>query len=398
MKKKFDLGIVGGCGHVGLPLSLLFAHRGLKVAVYDLNETTINLLKKGKMPFWEQGANVVLRQVLQKGTLQFFSQPQVISECQNIILIIGTPVDEHLNPQFNLIRQAINTLLPYLDESQTLILRSTVYPGTTRRVADWLEQAGKKMAVVFCPERILEGKAMSELVSQPQIISSFSPKGYQVARKIFSVLTTDLIEVEPLEAELCKLFTNTWRYMKFAIANQFYFIANNHDVDFYQVYKAMTHHYPRAQDLPSPGFAAGPCLLKDAMQLAAFNDNDFYLGHAAMLINEGLPNYIVQKLKEQFNLSKTTVGILGMTFKAESDDVRESLSYKLKRLLEFEAKKVLCSDPFVIDECFTTPRELIKVSKIIIIATPHREYQKLKIPPEKKVVDVWNLLGGGGRI
>jgi UDP-N-acetyl-D-mannosaminuronic acid dehydrogenase len=199
-----------------------------------------------------------------------------------------------------------------------------------------------------------------------------------------------------MEAEVAKLFTNVWRYIQFAIANQFYQIATQFDLDFYKLYKAITYKYPRAESFPGAGFAAGPCLFKDTMQLAAFSNNSFFLGHAAMLINEGLPNFIVQRLKEKYDLKDKIVGILGMAFKANSDDIRESLSYKLRKLLEMEAKKVLCSDVYISERGFVSADDIISSSDLVILATPHREYADLYIDNRKILVDVWNFYGRGG--
>jgi UDP-N-acetyl-D-mannosaminuronic acid dehydrogenase len=174
-------------------------------------------------------------------------------------------------------------------------------------------------------------------------------------------------------------------------------IANDYNLDFYNIYYAMTHNYARTKDFPRPGFAAGPCLFKDTMQLAAFNNNNFHLGHTAMLINEGLPNYVVNQLKKQYALSEKKVGILGMAFKAESDDIRESLSYKLKKILAIETKQVLCADPYVKDASLTDEETLIRDSDVIIIAAPHKRYRDLKIH-NKKIVDIWNILNNGGKI
>jgi UDP-N-acetyl-D-mannosaminuronic acid dehydrogenase len=335
--------------------------------------------------------------VLAGGKLHFSAQPDVVSESDTAVLIIGTPVDEHLNPKFRIMKEVIDGLLPYFHEGQLLILRSTIYPGLSKRINDWFVEAGKKIHVAFCPERILEGKALEELESLPQIISSFTEEGVKRASDLFSLLTKDLVVVEPMEAELAKLFTNSWRYLKFAIANQFYMIANDYNLDFYNIYHAMTHNYARTKDFPRPGFAAGPCLFKDTMQLAAFNNNNFHLGHTAMLINEGLPNYVVNQLKKQFSLSDMKVGILGMAFKAESDDIRESLSYKLKKILDIEAKKVLCADPYVKEALLVDEATVLQESDIIIIAAPHKRYKNLKIK-DKKVVDIWNVLNNGGKI
>ena len=216
------------------------------------------------------------------------------------------------------------------------------------------------------------------------------------AKGLFSALTEDIIFLTPLEAELGKLFTNVWRYILFSISNQFFQIANRQGVDFYRIYDAITYKYPRAEGLPSAGFAAGPCLFKDTMQLAAYSNNNFFLGHAAMLINEGLPNYIVQTLKEKHPLQEKTVGILGMAFKANNDDGRESLSYKLKKILEIEAGSVLCSDVYAEREDFVSADRLVRESDIIILGAPHREYAGLTIDPGKTLIDIWNFYGKGG--
>jgi UDP-N-acetyl-D-mannosaminuronic acid dehydrogenase len=398
---KYEVCVIGGCGHVGLPLAIMLAAKGKEVCIYDINEKNIETVKSGVIPFFEEGAEALLKQVLADNKLHFSNRPDIVSESETAILIIGTPVDEHLNPKFRIMKEVIDGLLPYFYDGQLLVLRSTVYPGLSKRINDWFIEAGKNIHVAFCPERILEGKALEELESLPQIISSFTEEGVKRASDLFTLLTKDLVVVEPMEAELTKLFTNSWRYLKFAVANQFYMIANDYNLDFYNIYYAMTHNYLRTKDFPRPGFAAGPCLFKDTMQLAAFNNNNFHLGHTAMLINEGLPNYVVNQLKKQFVLSETKIGILGMAFKAESDDIRESLSYKLRKILEIEAGQVLCADPYVKDDSLVDQETVLQESDIIIIAAPHKRYKELnkKLNIEnKKIVDIWNLLNNGGKI
>jgi len=393
----YDVCIIGGCGHVGLPLGIAFADKGKKVCIQDINAASIEIINSGKMPFSEEGAEPLLQKCLDNGNITVTADPKCIKEAQVVIFIIGTPVDEHLNPKFGLIKELIDQYFDYFRDNQVLILRSTVYPGISEKIKIWFEERGKNIHVAFCPERILEGKAMTELNSLPQIISSFSQEGLSAAKELFGVLTDDLVEVSPMEAELSKLFCNVWRYIKFAVANQFYMIANNYGLDYYNIYHAVTHNYDRAKDLPRPGLAAGPCLFKDAMQLGAFNSGDFYLGHTAMLINEGLPNYIVKKLKEKHDISKMTVGVLGMAFKAESDDIRESLSYKLKKILQVQAHRTLCTDPYVNDDRLLPLEEVIEKSDILIVATPHKVYKNLKLEG-KIVADVWNVFGKGGII
>ena len=336
---KYDLCVVGGCGHVGLPLSITFASKGLKVCIYDINQDILEAVLNGNMPFLEEGADKLLKATIRK-TLFATNDPKVILDARFIIITIGTPVDEHLNPKFTVMKNFFKSILPYLRDGQHIIIRSTVFPGTTEKIYEFLRNNGLKVKVSFCPERIAQGKAIQELSSLPQIISGFEDEAISEACNLFRILNQDIIVLTPIEAELAKLFTNTWRYIQFAIANQFYIIATGYGLDFYKIYDAMKYKYPRAKDFPPAGFTAGPCLFKDTMQLAAFNNNTFFLGHAAMLVNEGLPNFIVQRLKDRYSLRNKTVGILGMAFKADSDDKRESLSYKLKKILEIEAKKV----------------------------------------------------------
>jgi len=378
-----------------LPLTISLANKGKHVCALDINKDVGNIIIKGKMPFVEYGAEELLKKVLRTGNLKLSFDPAVIADTDTIVIIIGTPVDRHLNPEFELMRKVIDSYMPFFRDGQLIILRSTVYPGTTEKLHHWFLEQGKRVDLAFCPERITEGYAIKELEELPQIISATSEEGLRKCRDLFSLFTDEIIVLTPIEAELAKLFTNVWRYVKFAIANQFFMIANDHGVDFYRIYHAMTYNYPRAKDLPQPGFAAGPCLFKDAMQLAAFNNNTFYLGHAAMLVNEGLPNYIVSRLKRRYKLSEMTAGILGMAFKANIDDRRESLSYKLKKILTFECWQVICSDIYIHEKDFVTTEELMEQSDLIILATPHKEYAMLKPPENKVVVDIWNLWGKG---
>jgi UDP-N-acetyl-D-mannosaminuronic acid dehydrogenase len=390
-KYSYDICVVGGCGHVGLPLASAFAKEGKKVIINDLNEDAIKCVESGRVPFMEEGLEDVLKQTVGK-TLFLSSDKKVISESEFVVVVVGTPVDEHLNPVFSTLKKFFDSITPFLHDGHTVILRSTLFPGLTEKLHRMLTASGKKIGVCFCPERILEGKSMEELYALPQIVSSFDKESLPKVVDLFELLTKDIIIVEPLEAELAKLFTNTWRYIQFAAANQFYMMAESYGADFYRIHHAMTHNYPRAKGFPKAGFAAGPCLFKDTMQLSAFTDNTFFLGHSAMLINEGLPNFMVVKLEKKHDLSKKTVGVLGMAFKSESDDIRESLSYKLKKILEIKAHRLYCSDPYVKDSRFIDEAELIEKCDIIIIGAPHNAYKSLNYK-DKIVVDVWNLLG-----
>ena len=389
--------VIGGCGHVGLPLAIAFADRGARVGIYDVSEAAVQTVNAGRMPFSEPGAQEVLQRVRAAGRLEASTDPAIVSTAEHVVVVIGTPVDEHLNPDQAAIPNALGGCTEYLRDGQLLILRSTVYPGVTALVEKMVAGFGVQIEVAFCPERIAEGKAMTELFELPQIVSARSSAALERASKLFGMLTSKLVPMSPEEAELAKLFTNVWRYIKFATANQLYMIANDRGLDFERIRKGLSQDYPRAADMPGAGFAAGPCLFKDTMQLAAFNNNQFALGHTAMTINEGLPLYLVHRLEQRFDLGSMTVGILGMAFKGGSDDIRSSLSYKLKRILAFKAGKVLCADPYVtVDPNLLPHDEVIAQSDLLVIAAPHPQYRGMVT--DKPVADIWDVLGQGVRI
>lgn len=394
---KYDVCIVGGCGHVGLPLGMAFADKGKNVVLYDINETVIDKVNGGVVPFKEENAEEVLERVIKNKKLRATYDKTVIRESKVVILVIGTPVDEHLNPKVKEILRAVREIQNQLSDDQLLIMRSTLYPGVTDKVYTYLQKHGIQTLVAFCPERIVEGKALSELYELPQIVAGCTPPATKQASELFKVLTKKVIVTTPTEAEIAKLFTNTWRYINFAISNQFYMIANANGHDFYNIYNAMTEDYPRLKTFAKAGLAAGPCLFKDTMQLSAFSGNNFFLGHSAMMVNEGLPGFIIDALRKKHDLSTKIVAVLGMAFKGDNDDPRESLSYKMKKELEVEADVVLCHDPYVRDVRFVSLDEIRKRADIIILATPHSVYKKEKWDG-KEVVDMWNFYGKGGLV
>src|SRR5216683_7452685 len=385
---ELDLVIVGGCGHVGLPLALSLADCGYRVGINDIDQSKIDQVRAGKVPFKEAGAEALLASLLPTGRLELSPDPAMLRRTRTVVLVIGTPIDEFMNPSVRIFDRVLDELTPHIQDGTLVILRSTVFPGTTETVERRLRGAGIKADVAFCPERIAEGHALEELRTLPQLVGASSDRAFEKASKLFERLGVTTVRTTPLEAELAKLLTNTWRYMKFAIANQFFQIAHRSGVDYNHVLDAIRHDYPRAQDLPGPGFAAGPCLLKDTMQLSAYTPDHFPMGQAAMQINEGLPNYIVDTLKSRRPLQGRTLGILGMAFKGESDDPRASLSYKVRKLAQFKGAKVICTDPYVPDPSFEPLDKVLSESDVLVVGAPHRAYRELELDG-REVVDIW---------
>jgi UDP-N-acetyl-D-mannosaminuronic acid dehydrogenase len=393
-----DVTVVGGAGHVGIPLVLALAEAGPRVNVNDLNQESLETLKSGRLPFIEHGAQAALAKALAGKRLVFTHSPDKISTGGPVIITIGTPVDEFLNPVRQVVQECIDAILPALADGQLVVLRSTVFPGTTDWLASYLDAKGRKLKVAFCPERVVQGYGLKELSAMPQIVSGCTPEAERDAAKLFERITPEVVVVSPIEAEFAKLFSNAYRYIEFAATNEFYLVAKSAGVDYSRVLAAMKHNYLRAQSIPRPGFAAGPCLVKDTMQLTAFARNQFGLGHAALLINEGLVLHVVDDLKRRFELANMAIGLLGMAFKAEIDDIRASLSYKFKKVLSGQARTVLTTDPFVTTDPELKPLdEVIAKSDLMILCTPHAAYAQADLKG-KPVLDVWGHLKGANII
>lgn len=379
-----DAVVVGGCGHVGLPLAIALASRGATVAVYDTNAHAVGEVLSGRMPFAEPAAAAPLGRALAAGSLTATTDAAVVSTAQSVLIVTGGPPDVGLAG-----------VCAYLLSGQLLVLRSTLRPGGTARAEKLCADLGLDCDVAYCPERIAEGRAMSELFELPQLVGSRSQAGLDRAARLFRLITPTVVSMSPEEAELAKLYANAWRYVSFAVANQFYAIANDQGLDYEWIRQCTTAGYERGADLPRAGFAAGPCLPKDTAALADAHPG-FSLGRAALAANEGLADYLVTRLDRRYGLAGMCVGILGMAFKAGSDDTRHSLSYRLKELLAERGARVLCTDPLVGDDADLLPLpEVLHRADLLVVATPQPEYRELHT--DKPVADIWGVAGLGVR-
>ena len=385
---KLKISIVGGGGRVGLPLGIVLAGAGHSVSIIDLDENRVNSINSRIMPFFEAGA----AELLSKLTIDELDASIENSKIENTdvcILIVGTPVLEDGTPSANSLIQLVKDLAPHFINVKMLMLRSTVYPGITHQLKKLLNDTGLDIAVSFCPERIAEGNAIKELKMLPQIVGAEDKMSIELSSKIFSTIGSKVIITSIEEAELIKLFANSYRYLQFGIANEFFEICKSNGINWENVWNGLTSDYPRAANLPKPGFAAGPCLVKDTHQLNYYYKNNFELGKSALQVNENLPDFLVSQLAADFDLKNLTIGILGMTFKGNVDDFRDSLSFNLLEILRKVAKNVICSDALLQKEYFVSENQLLEDSDVIIIATPHNQYRA--IITEKPIIDIWRI-------
>ena len=382
--------IVGGAGHVGLPLGLAISTKGYKVKLIDKNIQNIKKINNAMMPFVEEGCKPLLKKMINKKKISATNSLIAVKECKYIIICLGTPVDKKFNPDLKNFIKFFYELKKYLTKGHIVIIRSSIYPGICNKIYSIIQDRCKNLS--YCPERIAQGKSIIELPKLSQIVSGINLKAKKESKKIFSKICKKVIFTKIIEAELIKLFSNTFRYINFSISNQFYMMCQNEELDFTKIRNLMRDKYERNLNLPKAGFTAGPCLLKDTMQLSSYYKHKFPLCHSAMNINEKLPEFIIKKLSEKHNLKKKTVGVLGLAFKAENDDIRDSLSIKLLKILKSKKIKTLQSDEYYKDSQNINKNLVIKKSDILIIATPHKAYKNLKISKNKVLVDIWGLI------
>ena len=387
-----------GVGRVGLPLALFIAEKNNMVFGVDADQDKVKNIANGIMPFMEEGAEVLLKKHINKN---FFvsTDSSNISSSNVIILTLGTPVDENMNPSLVQIDKAFESFSPYLKKNQLLILRSTVSPGTTDYVKSKVSELGFKVGtdffIAFCPERIAEGKSIQELQEIPQIVGGVDRLSTNKAKDFFENLGITVNKSDSVSSELAKLFTNMYRYINFAIANEFMILAGNYHRDIYQIVDLVNKNYKRG-GLSLPGLTAGPCLFKDGFFL--INDVPFPdLIVNSWKINESIPLFLIKKVRERIRLEGKKSVILGLAFKAEIDDIRESLAFKVKKALERERANVYLHDPYV-PGYQNKLEDILKDADLIFLATNHKYYRDIDIAKIRKLVsrncvicDVWNV-------
>lgn len=390
--------VIGAAGHVGFPFSCVLANAGYTVYGIDINMRAVALLNSGCIPYIEEGAKEILSKTKVDKKLEFTTDFSFIKKSDAVAIMIGTPVDGEGNARLDALFDFVdNTLISNMKRGQLIILRSTVSPGTTEVLQrhiqtrhDWIE--GKDYYLVFCPERVVQGKSISETTKLPQMIGAFNENSFKIAKKFFEkFIQNEIFCLTPREAELGKLMTNMWRLMNGAFSNEMYMIGDKHGVNIDKIIETCNYDYPRLSML-KPGFMAGPCLYKDGKFLVAgipYNE----IVKNSFEINEGFPGFIFEKIKKIVpNIE--TLGILGMSFKANCDDQRNSLSHKMKKIAITNGLKVFTHDPY--DNINSSAISRIMTCDAVIIMTPHDEYKKISITDLKEdqtklFVDVWKI-------
>lgn len=389
--------VIGAGGHIGLPLSVVLAEAGFDVYGIDRSPELNRRLNSGEIPYVEHGAAPLMAAALERGNLRFTADDRSLATAEVIVVVIGTPVDDNLNPRIDPLIDLFQRHASVMPRGQLIVLRSTVSPDTTGLLRSVLEDAtgwleGEDFYLVFAPERVLQTRAVEEIQTLPQMVGSFSDAGFAQAERFFSrFVHSRCIPMSPIEAELGKLITNMARYVSFALANEFYMICDSYGANAHKVINSANEDYPRLS-LPRPGpNVGGPCLYKDGYYLIERLQFPEIIANS-FKINESVPRYLLEKVRARTSLKR--VGILGLAFKADCDDTRNSLSFKLIKQIRGMHAQPVAVDPYVPE--FSDPSRLTGVDALFLM-TPHREFGELEKylsiidNPDCLVVDMWNF-------
>src|ERR1700752_4073324 len=393
-----------GLGRVGLPLALCFADRGLRVLGVDHDAAVLESLRAGRMPFNEADTQEMLERVQRTGRFELSDRAADAARAGDIVITIGTPSFSHLESDLTEVRAAVDDLLPLLRPGHALILRSTIAPGTTEFVAGYLEKrrglrVGADRFVAHPPERIAAGKFLEEITTLPCIIGGVGTASTEHTAGLFSVFGAPIVKTTPVQAELAKIWTNILRYATFALPNLLMMDCESYGANVFEVIDLINRDYPRG-GIAMPGMTAGTCLRKDF----AFSEERSHAPGmllAVSRVNEGVPLFLVEGIKRRVgSLSSRKVAVLGLTFKRDTDDERDSLSPKLIRLLERELADVAVCDPRA-----RTPTQsltdAVQAADVVIVATNHSEFEGpdalreivAHAGEECLLVDAWDALG-----
>jgi UDP-N-acetyl-D-mannosaminuronic acid dehydrogenase len=392
---------VVGLGRVGLPLALSFADRGCEVIGIERDPLVLEEIAAGRMPFAETGTQELLERVHESGRLRTSPLVPEAAEADHIVLTLGTPAHVHIEIDMSQVRSVIDDLLPVLREGHSVILRSTVAPGTTDWVGGYIEQrrgftVGEDVFVSHVPERIAENHFLEEIATLPCIVGGVGEGSGDRAAELFGVFGTEIVRTSAVQAELAKIWTNILRYAQFALPNLLMMECEQYDANVFDVIDLINHDYPRG-GMARPGFTAGACLRKDFVFSEERSSSPGML-LAVSRVHETVPLFLVNGLKARLDgsLRDRKVAVLGLSFKRDSDDLRDSLSHKLIRLLERELAHVSRHDPHVPAQSEPLDAAL-EGADAVVIATNHSEFDRLleRLPADVLLVDPWNTTGSG---
>jgi UDP-N-acetyl-D-mannosaminuronic acid dehydrogenase len=392
-----------GLGYIGLPTACMFASKGFSVLGVDVKDDVIESLNNGIPHIKEPGLDLLVEAVIKSGKLRVADQPE---PSDVYIIAVPTPITQDKCADMRFVDDATKSIVPHLASGDLVILESTSPPRTTiDRVAPILEQsglrAGEDFMLAYSPERVLPGKILEELVNNSRIIGGLNPASGEAGRELYaSFVDGEILLTDPTTAEMVKLMENTYRDVNIALANEFSLVAEKLGFDIWESI-ALANQHPRVNILnPGPG-VGGHCIPVDPWFIAEVVPELTPLIQTARCVNDGMPHHVVERVKKAVSgIDKPIITCLGLTYKADVDDIRESPALKVVELLDSKGFIVRSYDPMVSKGAAKGQvgglREAVNGSNVIVLLTDHSEFKRLSpneisADGERILIDTRNL-------
>ena len=406
---SFDKVCVVGLGYIGLPTAAFIASKGVKVVGIDVNERFVKLINEGKVPFFEPGFEELLAKVVEEGNL--VAQAEQV-EADAYIVCVPTPFQDNHKVDTKYIRAASEALAPHLRPGALVVLESTSPPGTTEDMANHLielrpdlslnEEDDNAIFVAHCPERVLPGQIMEEMENNDRVIGGLTPKGTELARDLYGTFcTAELLMTNATTAEMAKLTENSFRDVNIAFANELSLICDRLGIDVWELIELANHH-PRVNILqPGPG-VGGHCIAVDPWFIVSAAPEEAKLIKLARDVNDGKPEWVIEQVvKTLEGKEKPVVAALGIAFKNDIDDLRESPSLEIVKRLgadnpELDIRVVepnVDELPAVLSSISNLTKqdtkEAIAAADVVLLLVNHKEFVNLdqSVLEGKTVVD-----------
>ncbi|WP_031547927.1 nucleotide sugar dehydrogenase [Salinicoccus luteus] len=393
-----------GLGYIGLPTSIMFAKHGVDVLGVDIKQEAVDMLNNGQIHIEEPGLQEALEEVIGKGTFKASTTPE---EADVYIVAVPTPNkdDEFKSCDISIVMSGVKSIVPLLKKGDTVIVESTIAPRTMDdHVAPYLEEQGftigEDIYLVHCPERVLPGKIMEELIYNNRIIGGMTPACVEAGKEVYGTFVKgEMIETNAKTAEMSKLMENTYRDVNIALANELAKICNHLDINVYEVIE-MANKHPRVNlHTPGPG-VGGHCLAVDPYFIIAESPDKSPLIQQARKINNSMPEYVVEYTKEMLTkLDGDKVTVFGLTYKGDVDDIRESPAFDIYELLRNEKDlEVVAYDPHVqMDWVEKDVKKAVADSSLVLILSDHSQFKEMtdtdfETMKDKYIFDTKNVL------
>lgn len=373
-----------GLGYIGLPTSIMFAKHGVDVLGVDIKQEAVDMLNGGTIHIEEPGLQEALEEVLETGK---FRASTTAEEADAYIIAVPTPNnnDEHKSADISIVMSGVKSIVPLLKKGDTVIVESTIAPRTMDdHVAPYLEEQGFKIGedifLVHCPERVLPGQIMEELVYNNRIVGGMTPQCVEAGKKVYGTFVQgEMIETNAKTAEMSKLMENTYRDVNIALANELAMICNRLDINVHEVIE-MANKHPRVNlHTPGPG-VGGHCLAVDPYFIIAEAPEESPLIQLSRSINVSMPEYVVSITKKMLSkLNSNKVTVFGLTYKGDVDDIRESPAFDIYELLrKEEGLEVNTYDPHVkMDFVEKDMKSAVTDSSLVLVLSDHSEFKIL---------------------